>query len=1021
MIKLEAENAQLMGYRVESNSKASGGKLISFAGGSSKETGTASFSFSGTPGTYDIYLAYFDENDGKAKLETYVGSSKVAETLLDQDLGSDRIDNNLVETKVASVFLKPGETIQVKGFENASEHARLDYIQLVPSSVTPIPSPTPIPTASTGAIRINVGGSQYKDTQGQVWSADKYFTGGKTATTTQAIADTTLDPLYQSERYAQSLSYDIPVTNGTYDIGLALAEIYFNAAGERIFDITVEGKLIRDDLDIYAQAGNYKALNVLLEDVVVKDGVLDIDLKSSVNNAKLAAIEVLPNGLARSITATPTPTPIPTPTPSPIPTPTPSPIPTPIPSGSTQISGELKQWHPVTLTFDGPEVKESDTNNPFRNYRLDVTFTKGGKSFTVPGFYAADGNAGETSANSGNKWRVHFTPDETGTWNYSVNFRRGTDVAMSSNPNSGEAVSFHGRTGSFAINTSDKTGRDFRAKGRLEHNDEHYLRFAGSGEYFIKGGADSPENFLGYHEFDNTYDTKGNFLHKYEPHLKDWQSGNPTWQNGKGKGIIGALNYLASEGMNSVYFLTYNTDGGDGGDVFPWVTPQQRDRYDVSKLDQWNKVFSHMNQSGLMMHVVTQETENDQGLNNGELGPERRLYYRELVARFGHHLGLQWNIGEENTNTTQQRKDFANYIQALDPYDHPIVIHTYPGQQESVYEPLIGEEAYAGTSLQISSMSGVHSETLKWVNRSAASGKPWIVALDEIGPAGVGVKPDADDPSHDGVRKNALWGNLMAGGAGVEWYFGYSYAHNDLNAEDWRSRDNMWDQTRYALEFFQKYLPFTQMKNNNRLTSVSNDYVLAAPGNTYAVYLPNGGTTNINLPNGNYMVNWYNPREGGALQTGSVKTLSGGTVSIGQAPSDTSQDWVALIRNSNSSSRTLSLRQSDRSTSKTKDKILGHRSEDGMQLVGKDDQLAQHSAQVATQDALTRGFGSGQLNVRARDIEETMTSMDRTFEVFEDTFSGRKGIDHQGNFVPSMFGASNPLSASNVLAPHGLT
>jgi glucose/arabinose dehydrogenase len=172
---------------------------------------------------------------------------------------------------------------------------------------------TPPPPPLEGAIRINVGGGQYIDEQGQTWLADSYFIGGKTYTTTKAIAGTTLDPLYQTERYAQSLSYAIPVVNGTYDIGLALAEIYFSTTGKRIFDISVEGQLIQDDLDIFAKAGSFNALNILLEDVVVNDGVLNINLSSSINNAKLSAIEVLTDGLTRSIKTTPTPTPTPTP------------------------------------------------------------------------------------------------------------------------------------------------------------------------------------------------------------------------------------------------------------------------------------------------------------------------------------------------------------------------------------------------------------------------------------------------------------------------------------------------------------------------------------------------------------------------------------------------------------------------------------------------------------------------------------------------------------------------------------
>ena len=48
------------------------------------------------------------------------------------------------------------------------------------------------------------------------------------------------------------------------------------------------------------------------------------------------------------------------------------------------------------------------------------------------------------------------------------------------------------------------------------------------------------------------------------------------WRGNRGKGIIGALNYLASKGMNSVYFIPYNLDGGDGKDTWPWIDPTSR-------------------------------------------------------------------------------------------------------------------------------------------------------------------------------------------------------------------------------------------------------------------------------------------------------------------------------------------------------------------------------------------------------------------------------------------------------------
>ncbi len=571
---------------------------------------------------------------------------------------------------------------------------------------------------------------------------------------------------------------------------------------------------------------------------------------------------------------------------------------------AAEISGELKKWHKVTLTFNGPDSGEAALPNPFMDYRLEVTFENGNKKYIVHGYYAADGDAGQTSATEGNKWRVHFVPDEVGRWSYTASFRTGAEIAI--NNESGTAAAFDGTKGTFTIGPTDKTGRDHRAKGMLRYIGKRYLQFAETGEYFIKGGADSPENFLAYADFDGTFDAGAlkregeaagsEFIHKYAPHINDWRKGDPTWKNGKGKGIIGALNYLSSKGMNSVYFITYNIDGGDGKDVWPWTDPSERFRFDCSKLDQWEIVFSHMDRLSLMLHIITQETENDQGLDGGELGRQRKLYYRELIARFGHHLALTWNLGEENTNTDDQRKAFSRYIRELDPYDHPIVCHTYPGKYDEIYTPLLDYEYFDGPSLQT---NDTHDQTIKWIDASVKAGRQWFVSLDEIGPASTGAKPDKDDHWHDEVRSKHLWGNLMAGGAGCEWYFGYEFAHNDLNCEDWRSRDHLWDLTRYALEFFHQYLTFTEMQHHDELTSAEDDFCFAKPGQIYAVYLPDGGTTNLDLAtsSGTFTIQWYNPRTGGKLLKGTISEITGpGLTDIGPPPEDTDKDWIALIK-----------------------------------------------------------------------------------------------------------------------------
>ncbi|SDX61975.1 Putative collagen-binding domain of a collagenase [Lutibacter oricola] len=572
-------------------------------------------------------------------------------------------------------------------------------------------------------------------------------------------------------------------------------------------------------------------------------------------------------------------------------------------NSKVEFNGELKKWHKITLSFTGEELSENDANNPFLNYRLNVTFKNKNKTYIIPGFYAADGNSAETSATNGKIWQVRFTPDEIGEWTYNVSFRKGNQIAINDNPNAGEPISFNGLNGKFNIEKSDKTGRDFRSKGRLNYVNKRYLQFEETKEYFLKGGADSPESFLGYYDFDQTPPS-----HKYEAHAKDWKNGDPTWQNGKGKNMIGALNYLASKGMNSVYFLTMSVQG-DGNDVWPWNNINERYRFDCSKLDQWEIVFDHMEKLGLMMHIVTQETENELLLDIGELGVQRKLYYRELIARFSHHLAITWNLGEENGPLSwtpkgqddKDRKAMAKYIKTHDPYKNFVALHTHadPKAQDPFLNPLLGYEYLDGPSMQTHHPKDVHRLIVKWINESQKAGKQWVVCQDEIGPADTGAKPDADDPEHNEIRHEVLWGNLMAGGAGVEWYFGYKYAHNDLKCEDWRSRDILWDQTKHALDFFQNHVPFQHMKSANGLTDNSNDYVLAENGKTYVIYLPKVEKTILNLigANSKFNIKWYNPRVGGELQKGSVKTIKGGKkVSIGFPPNK-EKDWVALITN----------------------------------------------------------------------------------------------------------------------------
>ena len=597
-------------------------------------------------------------------------------------------------------------------------------------------------------------------------------------------------------------------------------------------------------------------------------------------------------------------------------------------NASVQIAGELRQWHKVTVNLAGPFAAETDTApNPFTGYRFDVTFTheSGSPSYVVPGYFAADGQAAETSATAGTAWRAHLSPDKAGKWNYRVSFTAGPNAATYGN---GTALApYDAATGSFTIAPSNKTGADFRAGGRLTYNGSHYLIYAGTGQPFLKAGADAPETLLAYADFDDTLALKKEVpLKTYAPHLTDWRTGDPSWQGGKGKGLIGALNYLGTKGVNAVSFLTYNA-AGDGDNIWPFVARDEKFHYDCSRLDQWSIVFDHAQARGVFLHFKLQENENDddrigpqakpgrvpESLDGGACGPERRLYLRELIARFGHHLALNWNLGEENTQSVAEQRDMAKFIHDTDPYHHLIVIHSFPSQQDKVYEALLGNQSLlTGASAQ-NSWKTAHQQTLHWVRASAATGRPWGVCNDEQNPANQGVPPDpgyqgfaglnkAGKPVgydlHD-IRQATLWGTFMAGGAGVEYYFGYQLPENDLLLEDFRSRDQSWDYCRIALGFFRdQKIPLTKMTNADELVgNAAHDnsvYCLAQKGQLYLVYLPKGGAAALDLSAapGTLTLSWFNPRTGG-LPTAATPATGGTKLTLTAASTD---DWLAIVR-----------------------------------------------------------------------------------------------------------------------------
>ena len=135
-ITVQAESiANVTGYRLENNTTADSGAMLSLLGGVANETGTASFTFNGFYGLYNVLIGAFDENDGVATIEVAQNGTSIGSVLLNQNLGSGAATaNTKVEKSVATVNIASGDRFKVTGIENAGEAARFDFIRFEPVS-----------------------------------------------------------------------------------------------------------------------------------------------------------------------------------------------------------------------------------------------------------------------------------------------------------------------------------------------------------------------------------------------------------------------------------------------------------------------------------------------------------------------------------------------------------------------------------------------------------------------------------------------------------------------------------------------------------------------------------------------------------------------------------------------------------------------------------------------------------------------------------------------------------------------
>jgi Malectin domain/Chitobiase/beta-hexosaminidase C-terminal domain/Fn3 associated len=147
-------------------------------------------------------------------------------------------------------------------------------------------------SSGAGLFLVHAGGGQYTDTLGQVWSADNSFTGGWTGSTASSIQNTSDPALYQSERYG-AFSYNFTVPNGNYTVLLKFAETYWTQAGQRVFNVSINGTPVLTNFDIIVAAGAPLTAVDKSFPVTVSNGTITVQFTTgSANWPKVSAIEI---------------------------------------------------------------------------------------------------------------------------------------------------------------------------------------------------------------------------------------------------------------------------------------------------------------------------------------------------------------------------------------------------------------------------------------------------------------------------------------------------------------------------------------------------------------------------------------------------------------------------------------------------------------------------------------------------------------------------------------------------------
>ncbi|MFH1515289.1 MAG: putative collagen-binding domain-containing protein [bacterium] len=485
--------------------------------------------------------------------------------------------------------------------------------------------------------------------------------------------------------------------------------------------------------------------------------------------------------------------------------------------------------------------------NPFTDIEIKGTYVSGNTRFSVDGF---------ADSQDGSLFRLRFSPEIANTtYTYDISFK-----------GSGVTKNFTGKLVSTA--PQDK-GPVIVDPLRPKH--------------FIYAGTKEPFFHIGCTEY----------------HLLDISNDDSQ--------VEATINYCQQYGFNKIRFLLsgyprdYDNRTSDDVDhgvpEDPWEAPNYGslpgkvnplptwlgkphdydfERFNVIHWQRVDRAVRLLKEKWIIATCIIQIEKQNLPKEIGELTANEYRLYQYAVARLSAFNNVWWDLGNEHNEFRKPAwgNTMGDFVKEKDPYDRLASAHAYADffYSDSPWADFIITQQYGD-------VDSVHNWALKYYKVP----KPYV--NEEYGYEGRTEKPIGHGMNSEWVRK-CHWAIAMAGGYGTygDWSNGVSYFYMGIPGPGKAALH-----LKYLKSFFES-LSYNEMTPSDDLTT--NGYCLSKPQELYILYLPEGGSAEINLSNSakkQLSAKWFDPVTG----EWSLKNVLRKGKNLVNAPSE--KDWVCLI------------------------------------------------------------------------------------------------------------------------------